>query len=116
MKAYIILIVGVAFIVFFRENPLGAVVILGVLGGAYFLYKSKSHARRSTGNGLFGGRGHDYQEEELRILTFLALSKLLNDSTKVDIDLISNTANESRDENKDFHEMAKNDILRLFEG
>ncbi len=115
MKAYIIALVGLVFIVFFRQNPLGAMIFLGIIGGIYFLYKSRGRMRRSLGSGLFGGRGYVEEDENFKVLTFLVLSKFLSNSSEIE----NKNANSyiPVDQNKDvnFHEKAKNEILRIFE-
>ncbi|MFX1398304.1 MAG: hypothetical protein ACFFAS_14835 [Promethearchaeota archaeon] len=112
MKIYLIAIFGVAFIAFFRENPAGAAVILGIAGIGYLFYKSRKNSRGTRSNTLFGGRGHDNSDESLKLLTFIALSKLFEDRPEPYKERLKNKNEEVK---MDIHEKAKCDLLKIFE-
>ena len=111
MKALCYIAIIIAFLLFYQENPVYAIIAIVVFIGAYLFIKSRTSGSRSGVFGLFN-RNQAYQDDRMNdLITLMMLQQLMGSSSK-DNPIESNEKKEGRDQQL---EKAKKEVLDLLE-
>jgi len=108
---YIVLIIG--FFIFFQQNPMYAVIFIGIFVVAYLYVKSK---RSGSGGGVFGFMKGNPQHQDGNfndILTLMMLQQLFNNSGSHTTERQSDITKEKS--NEDQIEQTKQEVLELLD-
>lgn len=117
MKGMCLIVVGLAFFMVYQTNPMGTLIIAGVILAGYIYIKSRKRGG-SRRTGLFFGKGVRSMEESSpinEVMTMLLVQQLLDknrDSTK-----LSSAQTQEKDWKKRTKklEVKKQEILSLLE-
>jgi hypothetical protein len=108
LLCYFVLILGL--ILFYQQNPLYAIIIIGVLLAGYLYIKSRKS--RSSGGGLFGfmkGNPSQQNPDMDNLITMVMLQQLLNSSNT------QNSREHEKNSEEEKIEKTKQEILELFD-
>ncbi len=110
MKAFIYMAFIVAFIVIFQQNPLIGVILIAIVGGGYFYFKSRKNGRGTRM--LHGGRMPIVQDQSQTLLTYLLLQQLSSNNNE-NMFFNSIERNISPEEPINEHQKARDELLEL---
>ena len=115
MKGYCYIALIIGFFIFFQQNPLYAVIIIGIILVGYLYFKSK---RSGSTGGLFGFmKGNPQQQQQNSnlddVITLMMIQQLFNSPTTGSSDLPNLSKEENKKENH--IEQTKREVLELLD-
>ena len=108
---YIVLIIG--FFIFFQQNPMYAIIFIGIFIAGYLYIKSK---RSGSSGGVFGFMKGNPQAQDGKfndIMTLMMLQQLFNNSGSHPSERQSDSAKEKSNEEQ--IEQTKQEVLELLD-
>jgi hypothetical protein len=84
MKIFIYFILIIAFLMFYQQNPLFAVIILGLFLGIYLFFKSKKNGGFSNRGMFFSGRSQQQNDKIDDLITLVLLQQVIEPVSKRD--------------------------------
>ena len=109
MKAFIYMAFIVAFIVIFQQNPLVGVILIAIVGGGYFYFKSRKN--RGKMGIMTSGRMPIAQDQTQTLLTYMLLQQLSSNNSDTSFNSIERKID--KEESMNHHEKARDELLQL---
>ena len=85
MKGMCYLILIVAFLMFYQQEPIFTIIIIGIAAGLYLFFRSRKSSSRSRSGGFFSaitGRTNDRYERNIDdMITLMMLQQLFSKKT-----------------------------------
>ncbi|MFX0134605.1 MAG: hypothetical protein ACFFDN_13275 [Candidatus Hodarchaeota archaeon] len=107
---YIALIIG--FFIFYQQNPVYAIIIIGLFIGVYLLFKSRSSGSKRGAFGFLSGKQSQQDNRIDDLITLMMIQQLMNSPSQ-------QRDNQPKDERRKDHEeqidKIKKEVLGLLE-
>lgn len=110
MKILCYLILIIAFLMYYQENPVYTIIIIAIGIGVYLFFKSRKGKTGVLGN-FFGGNSTESEERMNDLITFFILTQMFNNSSHQDNDLEKKKSQKMQEE----IEKKKQEVLELLE-
>ena len=109
MKGYCYIVLIIGFFMFYQQNPMYAIIVIGICAVGYILIKS-----RKSGSGIAGffkGKAPQTNSNMDDLITLMMLQQLTNNSNSR-IERFEDTANDDREKHI---EKVKQEVLELLD-
>ena len=113
MKGMCLIVIGLAFFLVYQTNPMGTLIIIGVILGGYAFIKSRKR-RNPRRNGILLGKGARSMQQSSSIndiMTMFLVQQMLENGR----DKLTLSSSQDKDQEIIELEQKKNQILSLLE-
>jgi LPXTG-motif cell wall-anchored protein len=81
MKAFIYIVLIIAFLMFYQQNPMFTFIIFVLLLGTYLLFKRKKTGKSFNRGFLFSGNNNNHGDKFNDLITLFILQQYLDPNT-----------------------------------